>query len=62
MRTDTNPPKLAFSIKEASAATSLARSTLYNHIAAKRLKAHRIAGRTIILRESLEAFLRNEVA
>lgn len=45
--------KLGYSIREACEATSLGRTTLYNHIAAGRLRAIRIGGRTIIPTESL---------
>jgi excisionase family DNA binding protein len=55
-----DPPKLAFSIKEACAATSLGRTTIYSHIAAGRLLARRIGGRTIIPAESLHAFIVGE--
>ena len=42
-----DPPKIAYSIKEACRASSLGRTTLYSHIAAKRLRAVRIGGRTV---------------
>jgi excisionase family DNA binding protein len=48
-----DPPKIAYSIKEACRASSLGRTTLYAHIAAKRLQAIRIGGRTVIPAESL---------
>jgi excisionase family DNA binding protein len=48
-----DPPKLAYSIKEACKASSLGRTTLYAHIAAKRLRAVRVGGRTVIPAESL---------
>ncbi|MFC4290878.1 helix-turn-helix domain-containing protein [Sphingorhabdus arenilitoris] len=58
MTTDTQKTaKLAYSIREAVAASSLGRSTLYTHIAAGRLEARRIGGRTIIPAESLNAFI-----
>jgi excisionase family DNA binding protein len=53
-------PKLAYSIKEAVKASSLGRTTLYAHIAAKRLKAVRIGGRTVIPAESLHALITGE--
>ena len=40
--------KLAYSVREAVRATSLARSTIYNHIASGRLKAVRIGGRVSV--------------
>jgi len=42
------PTKLAYSIKEAAIASSLSRSSIYNHISSGRLKARKIGGRTII--------------
>ena len=53
-------PKLAYSIKEACKASSLGRTTLYAHIAANRLRAVRIGGRTIIPAESLHALIAGE--
>ncbi len=55
-----DPTKLAFSIKEACASSSLSRSSIYNHIAANRLKAVRIGGRTVIPAESLLALISGE--
>ena len=52
-----DPGKLAYSIKEACRASSLGRTTLYSHIAAGRLLARRIGGRTIIPADSLHALL-----
>ncbi|WP_323982125.1 helix-turn-helix domain-containing protein [Novosphingobium aureum] len=43
-----DPPKIAYSIKEACKASSLGRTTIYSHIAAGRLLARRIGGRTVI--------------
>jgi excisionase family DNA binding protein len=54
------PPKLSYSIREACEASSLGRTTLYAHIAAKRLKAVRIGGRTVIPADSLHAFIAGE--
>ena len=51
------PEKLAYSVNEACRATSLGRTTLYSHIAANRLKAVRIGGRTVIPAESLHALI-----
>jgi excisionase family DNA binding protein len=50
-------PKLAFSIREACSASSLGRTTIYKHIAAGRLKAVRVGGRTVIPAESLHALV-----
>lgn len=53
--------KLAFSIREACEASSLGRTTIYSHIAAGRLEAKRIGGRTIIPADSLHALIAGEV-
>lgn len=58
--TSNDPHKIAYSIKEACKASSLGRTTLYAHIAAGRLLARRIGGRTIIPAESLHAFIAGE--
>ena len=55
-----DPPKIAYSIREACKASSLGRTTLYAHIAAHRLKVVRIGGRTIIPAESLRALITGE--
>lgn len=55
-----DPPKIAYSIKEACRASSLGRTTLYAHIAAKRLKAVRVGGRVVIPAESLLALIAGE--
>ena len=55
-----DPPKIAYSIKEACRASSLGRTTLYAHIAAKRLRAVRIGGRTVIPADSLRALIAGE--
>ena len=54
-------PKLGYSIREACRASSLGRTTLYAHIAAGRLRAVRIGGRTIIPAEALHALIAGEV-
>ena len=51
---------LAYSIREACAASSLGRTTLYTHISSGRLKAVRVGGRTLIPIESLQALLAGE--
>lgn len=53
--TTTSP--LAYSIKEACAASSLGRTSIYAHIAAGRLRAIRVGGRTVIPADSLRALL-----
>ncbi|KPF73892.1 MAG: helix-turn-helix domain-containing protein [Blastomonas sp.] len=52
------PQKLAYSIREACAASSLGRTTIYAHIAAGRLRVVRVGGRTLIPAEELQAFIR----
>ena len=54
--------KLAFSIREACNASTLGKSTIYSHIAAGRLKAVRVGGRTLIPAESLHALISGGVA
>ncbi len=54
-------PKIAYSIKEACQVSSLGRTTIFNHIAAQRLKAVRVGGRTLIPVESLHALVTGEV-
>ena len=54
--------KLAYSIKEACAASSLGRTSIYAAIAAGSLKAIRVGGRTLIPAESLHALLSGENA
>lgn len=54
------PEKIAYSVKEACQATSLGRTTIFGHIAAKRLKAVRVGGRTVIPAESLHALIAGE--
>ncbi|OYW84812.1 MAG: hypothetical protein B7Z20_10165 [Sphingobium sp. 32-64-5] len=55
-----DPPKLGYSIKEACRASSLGRTTIYNHISAGRLRAVRVGGRTIIPAEALHALIAGE--
>lgn len=55
-----DPPKIAYSIKEACRASSLGRTTIYAHISAGRLCARRIGGRTIIPADSLNALIAGE--
>lgn len=56
-----DPPKIGYSIREACAATSLGRSTIYARIADKTLRATRVGGRTIIPAEALHALIAGEV-
>src|SRR3546814_4745782 len=55
-----DPPKIGYSIREACQASSLGRTTLYNHISAGRLRAVRVGGRTIISAEALHALIAGE--
>ena len=57
-----DPPKLAYSIREACAVSSLGRTNLYSQISAGRLRAIRIGGRTLIPAEALRAFIMGEAA
>lgn len=54
--------KLAYSIKEACAKSSLGRTSIYAAIASGRLKATRVGGRTLIPAESLHTLLNGEAA
>ena len=58
----TAPQKISYSIREACQATSFGRTTIYNHIAAGRLRATRIGGRTVIPADALHAFVAGELA
>jgi excisionase family DNA binding protein len=51
------PTKLGYSIREACQASSLGRTTIYNHIATGNLRTVRVGGRTIIPAEALRALL-----
>lgn len=55
-----DPPRLAYSIKEACRASSLGRTTIYAHISARRLRAVRIGGRVVIPADSLYALIAGE--
>ncbi|MES1984290.1 MAG: helix-turn-helix domain-containing protein [Pseudomonadota bacterium] len=52
-----DPPKIGYSIREACRASSLGRTTIYNHISAGRLRAVRVGGRTIIPAEALHTLI-----
>lgn len=54
--------KLAYSIREASEATSLGRTTLFNYISSGRLAARKVGGRTLIPAESLHALIEGREA
>ncbi|MCJ2178471.1 helix-turn-helix domain-containing protein [Novosphingobium album (ex Hu et al. 2023)] len=53
--------KVAYSIKEAVAATSLSRSTIYVLIAQKKLESVRVNGRALIPASSLNALIAGKV-
>lgn len=53
-------PKVGYSIRQAVQATSLSKSTIYNHIAAGRLRAVRVGGRTIIPADALRTLIDGE--
>lgn len=55
-------PKIAYSIKEATQVSSLGRTTLYSHIAAGRLRANRVGGRTVIPAKSLHDLINGKAA
>lgn len=55
-----DPPKIGYSIREACHASSLGRTTIYNHIAAGRLRSVRVGGRTIIPAEALQSLINGE--
>jgi len=58
MQTQQNgTPKIGYSIREACQASSLGRTTLYNHISAGRLRVVRVGGRTIIPADALRELL-----
>jgi len=57
-----SPPRVGYSIRQACQASSLSKSTIYNHIAAGRLRAVRVGGRTIIPAEALRALITGEAA
>jgi len=57
-----NPPKIAYSIREAAYASSLSRSTIYNYIADGRLAVRKVGGRTIIPADALHALVHGEAA
>lgn len=50
--------KLAYRVDEAVRASGLGRTTIYGEIKAGRLKAMKVAGRRLILKADLEAYLR----
>lgn len=55
-----DPPKIAYSIREAAAATGCSRTWLYDMIAKNKLRSIRIAGRRLIPAEALHALIAGE--
>ena len=51
------PRRIAYSINEACAATSLGRTSIYKFLSSGRLRAVRVGGRTVIPADSLEALI-----
>ncbi len=55
-----DPPKIAYNIRQAVAATGCSRSWLYSMIAIGKLRSTRVAGRRIIPAEALHALIAGE--
>jgi len=53
--------KLALRIKEAVAVSGLSRSTIYKLVSEKKLRAVKVGGRRLILREDLQALLHSGI-
>jgi excisionase family DNA binding protein len=53
---------LVYSIEEAWTAMKISRATLYRMIAAGQIKPRKALGRTLIPKESVDAWLRGEAA
>ena len=53
------PDKIAYRVDEAVRASGLGRTTIYDEIKSGRLKAVKVAGRRLIMKADLEAFLRS---
>lgn len=58
MNINTEKPKLAYSIDEISAQTTLSKPFLRNEIRAGRLKVNRFGSRVLVLGETLQEYLR----
>jgi excisionase family DNA binding protein len=56
---DLKTPKIAYGINEVAELTSLGRSTIYEEIRAKRLKAIKVRRRRIVTFEALTAWLQD---
>lgn len=54
------PPRLAYSVSEACHAVSISRSKLYELIGEGRIKTRKVGSRTLILSESLHAFVEGD--
>lgn len=55
---DTQP--LAYRVNDAAKVSGTSRNTIYRLVAAGQLPVARVRGRTLILREDLEAFMRGQ--
>ena len=53
--------KLALRIKEAVAVSGLSRSTIYKLVSEKKLRAVKVGGRRLIVREDLQALLHSGI-
>ena len=60
MHLETALPKLAYSVREACAVSSLGKTTIYAHITAGHLRAVRIGGRTVIPADSLHSLINGD--
>lgn len=54
------PQKIAYSVEEISAITSLSKSFVRNEIRAKRLKAKKVGTRVLVLSNDLTAYLESK--
>jgi excisionase family DNA binding protein len=57
---DSNRPPRAYGVREFCKAFGVSRSTVYNLIAAKKLRSVRVAGRRLIPADAAEALLNGE--
>jgi len=56
------PEKLAYSVKEATEAAGIGRSTLYTALADSSLRSIRVGSRRLILYDDLRAWLESQAA
>lgn len=62
MQTTPNVAKLSYSVREAAAATSISRTTLYCLINEGKLATRKVGGRTLIPAASLHRLIEGEAA